>query len=99
MYFVTTIGKRTLKTKSWSQLVTIGQMGLKNESQFYISHLSHCDQYLFSTKFDQFWLTLTKFLFWVDSSSLSNGKKQVHELLCTTSDLCTQKHVLNDLIA
>ncbi len=23
----------TLKTKSWSRLVTIGQMGLKNESQ------------------------------------------------------------------
>ncbi len=46
---------------SWSPLV---------KWVFYISHLSHCDQYLFSTKFDQFWPTLTKFLFWVNQSHL-----------------------------
>ncbi len=28
--------RRPLKTKSWSRLVTIGQMGLKNESQLVV---------------------------------------------------------------
>ncbi len=35
---ITNMLQFTLKTKSWSRLVTIGQMGLKNESQL-VMHL------------------------------------------------------------